>query len=188
MKRAVVTLLIISAFASVGHGSWTFAKARLAQVLLLAAWRRSSAGEERARPWPWADTHPVARIRIERTGDEFIVLAGASGRTLAFAPGHVDGTARPGERGNCVISAHRDTHFAVLRELQRGDALQVETPGGRRTGYRIEAIFVADAGDTWLLAPRSEPALTLITCHPFDAVRAGGRQRYVVIARASRAA
>ena len=54
-------------------------------------------------------------------------LAGVSGRTLAFGPGHVDGTPLPGDPGNSVLSGHRDTHFAFLRELRSGDILLVST-------------------------------------------------------------
>jgi len=44
------------------------AKAELAGILVRRAWNQSvQSGRPRA-PWPWADTHPVARIRIPRLG------------------------------------------------------------------------------------------------------------------------
>ena len=49
---------------------------------------------------------------------------------MAFGPGHLDGTPRPGEPGNAVVSGHRDTHFAFLRRLREGDAILVERPDG----------------------------------------------------------
>ena len=99
-----------------GNGMWLYAKAQLAQVLLERAWVRTLHGEQNVKPWSWADTWPVARLEFPRQHRSYIVLAGASGRTLAFGPGHVDGTAAPEEIGNCVISAHRDTQFRVLRD------------------------------------------------------------------------
>ncbi|HUP46545.1 MAG TPA: class D sortase, partial [Thermoanaerobaculia bacterium] len=111
-----------------------------------------------------------------------IVLAGASGRTMAFGPGHVDGTALPGQHGNCVITAHRDTHFAVLRNVVAGDRVVLRTADGRRIEYEVTRTMIAGKNETWLLADDGVSKLTLITCYPFDAVIPGGPLRYVVIA------
>ena len=80
----------------------------------------------------------------------FVLLAGVSGRSLAFGPGHLTGSARPGEPGNCVISAHRDTQFAFLRQLEVGDVLDLETPDGSRHRYRVFdpiPVLVEDEGE-----------------------------------------
>ena len=95
------------------------------------------------KPWPWADTHPVARLRAPAYDVDLLVLEGANGRTLAWGPGHVEGTATPGARGNAVVTGHRDTHFAFLREVKRGDALMVESADGTTRRYRVERTFVA---------------------------------------------
>jgi sortase A len=116
-------------------------------------------------------------------GVETFVLAGASGRTLAFGPGHLDGTPRPGERGNAVISGHRDTHFAFLRRLGMGDEIVLEARDGRQHRYLVESAHVVDRHDVWVAADAGDTRLTLVTCYPFDAVRPGGPLRYVVVAR-----
>jgi sortase A len=171
------------------HGLWIPAKAALAQVLLERAWGRAVAGEQRPRPWPGADTWPVARLRLPEPGGgaaELIVLAGASGRTLAFGPGHLDGTARPGDGGNVAIAGHRDTHFRRLAALAPGDPVELEAldaagrPRLRR--YRVTAARVVDKSAVSVLAADGPPTLTLITCWPFDAVVPGGPLRYVVTA------
>lgn len=179
----VATALLLSGAAAIGRGSWIFLKARVAQVLLRTAWQRTAAGAKNVRPWPWADTSPVARISFARSQEQLIVLAGASGRTMTWAPGHLDGTAMPGESGNCVISAHRDTHFATLRDLVPGDRIRVERADGRAFLYSVEGAQVVTARDTWVAGPRGSATLTLVTCYPFDAIAAGGPQRYVVTAR-----
>ena len=170
--------LVAAGIALFGHGIWIYAKARFAQVLLHRAWTRTLAGERQVPPWPWADTWPVARLTIPSAGTDFIVLAGASGRTLAWCgPGHLDGTARPGEIGNCVLSAHRDTQFASLRKLARGDRLVLETADRRRHAYRVSSTFVVDRRNTRLLSrgPRllslSSPATP---SRPPRAVRCAG--------------
>ncbi len=172
-----------------GAGSlWIEAKAALAQVLLDRAWSATATAADRVKPWPWADTWPVARLTLPRLGRHWIVLAGASGRTLAFGPGHLDGTALPGEPGHAVIAGHRDTQFAVLRELRLGDALEIETPRRAVALYRVTATAVLDSREVERLAPRSVDTLTLITCWPFDALVPGGPLRYVVEAEREAAA
>ena len=167
-----------------GHGAYLFAKAQLAQVLLERAWARTIHGERDVKPWKWADTWPVARIEFPRQRQSYIVLAGASGRTMAFGPGHVDGTASPDAIGNCAISAHRDSQFAVLRDVEVGDFVVMQTRDGRRLRYRVIAHRVVDKYDASPLEQSRGRILTLITCFPFDAIRPGGNLRYVVVARA----
>lgn len=159
---------------------WIEAKAALAQVLLERAWSATATVADRVKPWPWADTWPVARLSLPRLGGHWIVLAGASGRTLAFGPGHVDGTALPGRPGHAVIAGHRDTQFAALRGLRLGDAVEIETPSRSTARYRVVATAVLDAGDVAGLPPHGADSLTLITCWPFDALVPGGPLRYVV--------
>lgn len=184
-----LTLLAAAAIALVGalqvaHGAWIYAKAELAQVLLERAWRRTLSGEPAAKPWPWADTFPVALLSAPAQHMKVYVLAGSSGRTLAFGPGHEDGTPLPGEPGNSVIGGHRDTHLAFLRHVKRGDILRIERRDGLRIDYRVTALDVLDRRDTWVMRNDGRTRLTLVTCWPFDALRAGGPQRYVVIAQA----
>ncbi|MFP6625625.1 MAG: sortase, partial [Deltaproteobacteria bacterium] len=105
-----LSLFVVSLW-QIGGAVYIHAKAELSQVLLKRAWARTLEYGEPSRPWPWADTWPVARLRVPRLGIDQVVLAGASGASLAFAPGHLSGTASPGETGSTVISGHRDTHF-----------------------------------------------------------------------------
>ena len=49
------------------------AKAARVQVLLEDAWERTRKGEAKVRPWPWADTWPVARLRVPRLDVSVIV-------------------------------------------------------------------------------------------------------------------
>ncbi len=185
LRRAGVAALLGLAAWHGGRAAWIEAKAHLAQILMRRAWRQTAAGARDARPWPWADTYPVARLLVPGRSVETFVLAGASGRTLAFGPGHLDGTPRPGERGNAVISGHRDTHFAFLRRLGRGDEVVVEGRDGRRHRYLVTSTRVVDRRDLSITADSGDTRLTLVTCYPFDAIRPGGPLRYVVVARSA---
>ena len=179
---AVAALLALG-FWQLGQGAYIPAKAWLAQELMQRAWLRISAGEDRAAPWPWADTWPVARLSAKSHDVDLIVLAGGSGRTLAFGPGHLSASALPGETGNMVIAGHRDTHFAFLRDLEPGHRLTIESFSGATTDYEVIGLNVVDSRKGSLLLDTDDAVLTLVTCYPFDAVDPGGPLRYVVTAR-----
>ena len=178
----VVVLFAVCGIWHLGEGFYIYAKALFAQHLLHGAWERTLAGESRARPWSWSDTWPVARLGVDRLGVDQIILAGSSGRSLAFGPGHVDGTALPGGAGSSVISGHRDTHFRFLKDLKEKDLIRVTRPDGGTKHYAVRYLGVHHQSNTDLLDPEDDPQLVLITCYPFYAVSPGGPLRYVVIA------
>jgi sortase A len=177
-RLGVAALLLIGGGLTIDAG-WIHAKGALAQHLLQQAWEETRDGAAHTRPWPWADTHPVARLQAPRLGIDQIVLAGDSGRVLAFGPGWAEASSGPGTQGSVVISGHRDTHFAFLRELQPDDAVTIESAHGTRH-YRVRDSRVADTRREQLAVDPAIDSLRLITCYPFDAVSAGGPLRYVV--------
>jgi sortase A len=185
-RRLWPLLLAIALFAfgawQVAAASWIHAKAIVAQKLIAYSWERSRVGGLARRPWPSADTRPIARLTVPSHDVDLYVLEGASGRSLAFGPGHVSGTALPGSWGNAVIVAHRDTHFSFLRDLSLGEEIIVESAPSAVSRYRVREVTVVDKGETRLLDAADSAQLTLITCYPFDAIRPGTTQRYVVIA------
>ncbi|MDH5454476.1 MAG: class GN sortase [Gammaproteobacteria bacterium] len=178
-----MSALLALGFWQFGHGAYIPAKAWLAQELMQRAWVRTGSGEERATPWPWADTYPVARLTAKQQDIDLIVLAGGSGRTLAFGPGHLSASAMPGQTGNAIIAGHRDTHFQFLRNVAVGELLGMETPQGQRHVYEVVGVDIVDARRGSLVLDTDAAMLTLVTCYPFDALEAGGPLRYVVTAR-----
>jgi sortase A len=180
MRVALGISLLALGLWQAGSGALIHAKAIAAQILLAEAWGRTRAGETAAKPWPWADTWPVARLSVARLGASMVVLADASGRSLAFGPGHVQGTAAPGMAGTSIIAGHRDTHFLFLRDLVDGDEIALETAQGHQV-FRVVDTQVVDA-DSARLVEGDEPVLTLVTCYPFDSAAPGGTLRYVVTA------
>jgi len=181
--RLVISALMLGGTLSLAHGAWIPAKARLAQVLLDHAWHETQDTRAPVKPWPWADTWPVARLSVPAHQKSMIVLAGANGAALAFGPGHLTTSAPPGVSDNSVIAGHRDTHFAFLKALKPGDALQLQAPDGVVHRYKVIDARVVHETDTRVLQPSQSAMLTLITCYPFDAVVPGGPLRYVVRAR-----
>ena len=164
-----------------GHGVWIYAKAQLAQYLLQRAWQRTLQGEAHVKPWPWADTWPMARLQMPKYGVDLILLAGASGRTLAFGPGHVSSSAIPGNRGTTILSGHRDTHFRFLAHVSPGDEIFIEMSAKEQYRYRVTRTDIVDARKA-TVATGIDGALVLVTCYPFDSIIPGGAFRYIVTA------
>jgi sortase A len=183
-QRIAALALSVVGIACVAEASSIHAKAWLGQQLIADAWRRVQGGEAAPRPWPWADTTPVARLEVPAHGVDLFVLAGGTGRTLAWGPGHLAGTAPVGSPGNAVVGGHRDTHFAFLRDLSVDDEIYTEDRSGKRRLYRVKESFITHDRDAAVLAQDFASRLTLVTCWPFDAPLAGGPQRYVVVAQA----
>lgn len=107
---------------------------------------------------------PVARLRIPRLSLDEIVLEGVEGSELNAGPGHLTGSAFPGEKGNSIISAHRDRHFSRLGMIQVGDTVVTET-GWSETKWVVVSRRVVDANAPALYRT-SDATLTLTTCWP----------------------
>lgn len=180
MRRFLVPLLLaIGGFVLVGQGAYIHAKALLAQLLLERAFNETIATGRDSKPWPWADTWPVARIEVKRIGASAIVLAGSSGQALAFGPGHLEFTADAGERGVAVYSAHRDTHFRFLRDVRIGDEIEVTRRDGKIFRYRADSQTVVRFDQFGIDPLTSSYELVLSTCWPFDAMTSGP-ERYLL--------
>jgi len=190
-------LVTVSSFTILALGLWIPFKALVAQELLELAWAESQARQQQVRPWPWADTWPVARLTFQYEGSgqhhdaanenrrSLIVLDGAHGESLAFGPGQVFGDA--GNAGPTVIAGHRDTHFKSLKHVRPGSELRLQSRDGQWRTYRVSDTRVVDSRHQQIntaMLPRD--ALILVTCYPFDGLESRGPLRYVVEARAAR--
>ena len=180
LRRHLAAAFLLAAIAAFAAGFWIPIKAEVAQLLLERSWQAARAGRPGVRPWPWADTWPVARLSVPDIGSSWIVLAGASGRNLAFAPTQLDGSAAPGEPGTTVIAGHRDTHFTVLEGIAAGTRIELENADGTVFRYVVQGTRIVDSRTSRLRLDGALPLLVLTTCYPFDAVVAGGPLRFLV--------
>jgi sortase A len=83
-----------------------------------------------------------------------------------------------------VIAAHRDTHFALLRNVTRGDVVRIRDRRGVESEYRIVDLKIVDKHQQPRVGGKS--VLLLSTCYPFDAITPGGPLRFVVVAERTR--
>ena len=182
LSNIVIAIVLIIGGWQFGQGVYIYAKAELAQYLLVAAWQESKQTQQPVKPWSWADTWPIARIEVPTHNIDLIVLAGDTGRTLAFGPGLHLASAKPGEIGNSIISAHRDTHFEFLQYLSTGDEIIVENLRGIKKVFTVSDTHVVDSRVTQIPIDYDNAALTLVTCFPFNTMITGGPLRFVVVA------
>jgi sortase A len=170
-RAALATLLTLCGLGLAAQGAWIPAKAALAQILLERAFDETLASGRPAKPWPWADTVPVARLSF--AGQTFIALAGSSGQALAFGPGHVEGTPEAGEPGTAVYAAHRDTQFAVLGRMKPGDPIAVTRADGTTAIFRVTRSRVARWDQSGIDPRAPGRRLVLSTCWPLNAITHG---------------
>lgn len=166
-----------------GQAGWIYAKAQLAQYLIADAWQSTLNDQNPKAPWPWADTWPVARMQVPTYDIDLYILEGADGSALAFGPGHMQGTALPASPqnpGTSIIGGHRDTHFAFLADIEVGDVIKVQNAQGLWQKYHITKTEIKNSETEPLIIQTDGNELLLVTCYPFNAVRAGGPMRFVV--------
>lgn len=203
--RLLMAGLVVFGGWQLGYSSYLLAKAELAQWLLEQAWqemRREQAQsivsnshqaqplrmQQGIAPWPWADTWPLAKLSWPALNQELIVLAGASGRNLAFGPAHLSASVAPGATGVSVIGGHRDTHFAFLSQAKLGDRFVIERADGRQYRFQVKEILITDVRESHIGLDSDVAKIALVACYPFadwQSGEAGGASsplRYLVLA------
>jgi sortase A len=120
----------------------------------------------------------IARLTIPRLQSDLYVVEGDGARQLRRGPGHVSGTAMPGQDGNCIIAGHRDTHFRVLKDIRAGDEIILQTRDGEYR-YRVETTQIVSPRDTKSLRRTADAQLHLVTCYPFYYL-GSAPQRFIV--------
>ena len=132
---------------------------------------------------PTASAAPKAgpmlfRLGVARLGISEVVRSGeATHERLAGGPVMI-------KRGDAaspvtVLSAHRDTHFLFIRDLQQDDVVTLQSDAGRIDRYRVIG-FETVRWDrfSYPLDP-ARPLLALATCYPFGGIEYGGPWRRV---------
>jgi sortase A len=122
----------------------------------------------------------LGSIRIPSIDVDQVVLEGVDPETLEAGPGHIPGTAFPGQPGNAAISGHRTTYgrpFFDLDLLESGDIIEVETAIGAHI-YAVRETEIVAPTDVWVIGDRPGAWLTLTTCHP----KWSARERLIVFA------
>ncbi len=131
--------------------------------------RLTTEWEQQNAPVKPGETRPIAdgltRVEIPKISLDAMVLEGASRKQLKLGPGRITTSALPGQIGNSVITAHRDTFFRKIYELTQGDEILIRR-NGEVFRYRVTGKKIVDPSDVSVLRPTKDAQLTLITCYP----------------------
>lgn len=191
-KRKILTygacLLFLAGMAQAAQALSMPMKAKLSVYLIENAWEQALAGDQDARPWPWMDSVPVARVAVPRLGKDMVVMRGVSGTVLAFAPGWHEGSVLPGAEGISLLAGHRDTHFSFMKDLKMGDRIELQTASGEAVSYEVSEMEMLDKPELSVRNLKgNDSILVLSTCYPFQQSIMDGTNRadmrFVVVAR-----
>jgi sortase A len=143
---------------------------------------RSLWSEERIRAYQRSTIKragtPLAILRIPKLQLEVPVLEGTDRITLNSGAGRIAGTALPGEHGNIGIAGHRDGFFRGLKDISKGDTIELVANHHTDT-YVVDNIHITSPDDVSVLQPSRRSQLTLVTCYPFYFVGPAPK-RYIV--------
>jgi LPXTG-site transpeptidase (sortase) family protein len=123
---------------------------------------------------------PIVRVTVPRVGInaavEILSLDGSGAMQDPRTPNMVawyDFSARPGQPGNVVMAGHVDYHnygpavFWRLRDLKRGDRIELHLADGAAFSYEVASLKYYDAATApvqEITGQTSYEAITLITC------------------------
>ncbi len=109
---------------------------------------------------------PLGILTIESLDINVAIYNGTDELVLNRGAGRIKGMARPDEDGNLGISGHRDGYFRVLKDIQIGDQIEIQTATGIQ-GYEVSSIDIVPKSDVSVLTKSNEKMMTLVTCYPF---------------------
>jgi sortase A len=164
-RSAISLLLVIVGVALLGYVASEYWGMYRSQQVLAEEWeRQAAAASVPGSPKLTADDL-LTRVVIPKINLDAIVVEGASRKKLSEGPGHVKETATPGETGNAVITAHRDTFFRHIYELNKGDEILIRR-NGQVFKYEVTGKKIVMPDDVDVLKQTTDAQLTLITCYP----------------------
>jgi sortase A len=163
-KKYLPTALLVLGALLLGYVGTQYYAMYSAQKHLAAAWEKQNSAPHTAETAAVVDDGLI-RVEIPKINLDAMVVEGSSRKQLKIAPGHITTTPIPGESGNSVITAHRDTFFRHIYELTKGDEIMVRR-NGQVFKFQVTGKKVVDPDDVSVLNPTTDTHLTLITCYP----------------------
>ncbi|OJX38091.1 MAG: hypothetical protein BGO78_08655 [Chloroflexi bacterium 44-23] len=120
-------------------------------------------------PIPTASPEQAIRIQIPAISVDAPIVMGDGEEQLKKGVGQYIGSPNPGQVGNLVLSAHNDVYGEIFRDLDRlkaGDEIIVYTQVRSYT-YVVQQQQIVDPTQIEVMAPTSDPFVTLISCYPY---------------------
>jgi sortase A len=125
----------------------------------------------------------MAQITIEtdRKTRTYDVMKGVDEKILKKDVGWLPSSALPGQEGLCVLMAHRDTEFKILKYAEVGDIISISYRG-KQYNYSIIKIKIFDIDKKIIFEPNINGGLSMVTCYPFY-YTGSAPKKYVVYAQ-----
>lgn len=191
MAAVIFKALLIAGSLLCIHASWLPVKAWLSQELISYSWQQSINSRSSLsnnlnvsiKPWPWADTFPIAELSFKRLQKNIVILNGGDPTTLAFSAGAIAPFNQANSAKPFVVAGHRDSHFAFLEDILMKDVISMTDQYGQSQLYQVEAIDIVDAATGQLPVLANDSSLILITCYPFNGIDQDANERYVITAK-----
>ncbi|MGB2740776.1 MAG: class GN sortase [Cognaticolwellia sp.] len=195
-RKVTAALLLTFGCVLTIQASWLPAKAWLSQQLIHHSWQQAMAGQKESdgrgvisqqiaiKPWPWADTFPIAELAFERLNKSIVVLNGGDPTTLAFSAGAIAPFNQMHATKPFVVAGHRDSHFSFLEDIAMKDVISLTDAQGQARLYQVESIDIVDGSSGQMPLLADESSLVLITCYPFQGIGSDSDERYVITATA----
>lgn len=130
---------------------------------------------------PTPGPEQAIRISIPSLNVDSPVVQGDGWEQLKKGVAQHIGSGNPGQIGNVVLSAHNDVYgqlFRFLDKLVPGDLVILYTQQ-RQYVYVVTGTVIVEPTQVEVMAPTSEPTVTLISCYPYLV----NKQRIVVFAK-----
>lgn len=190
MKTKFPFFLIIIGLILLGVGVWQYAHtkvkstAALQQAKEIISQKQPVAADKKkiATSTPPAIGDTVGILKIPTIKAELAIVEGTDPDDLEKGVGHYKGSYFPGDKGQIVLSGHRDTVFRKLGELKIGNQLKIQMPYGNYT-YEIVRTKIVKANDKSIITlQKQQEELILTTCYPFHYV-GNAPKRYIIYAK-----
>ena len=123
---------------------------------------------------------PLGILFIDELNIQVPIFNGTEEHILDRGAGRIKGMAKMDGEGNLGISAHRDSFFRGLKDIQPGTIVLVQSADGVEK-YAVSDINIVPKEDASVLEDLDRDALTLVTCYPFYHVGAAPN-RFIVTA------
>ncbi|MCO4799914.1 MAG: sortase, partial [Colwelliaceae bacterium] len=179
-------LILVGGIFSI-HAIWLPTKAWLSQELILYSWHQSVQQQKMHRkkntyqekittqgdrleyentkanikPWPWADTFPIAELSFMRLEKSIVILNGGDPTTLAFSAGAIAPFNKTNSATPFVVAGHSDSHFSFLENILMKDVISMKDQSGKSQLYQVEAIDIINAGSGQLPILADDSSLIL---------------------------
>jgi sortase A len=190
VKTKFPFFLIVMGLILLGVGVWQYthtkvkSTAALQQAKEIISQKQPPAANKKKidTSTPPATGDTVGILKIPKIKAELAIVEGTDPDDLEKGVGHYKGSYFPGDKGQIVLSGHRDTVFRKLGELKIGNQLTIQMPYGNYS-YEITRTKIVKANDTSIITlQKQQEELILTTCYPFHYV-GNAPKRYIIYAK-----